>query len=266
MADYSNICDLYDKHLGAVLFEPYAKDLAKHIAGKVSEGAILEMACGTGILTELLRTHLNDDIALTATDISQSMLDYAQGKLDKLENVEWHRADMANLPFKDETFTAAVCQFGLMFVENKHQAFKEIHRVLTQGGTLTFSVWDSLENNPPIQIAHEIVEKLFVENPPQFFKEPYAYHDIDAIKEVLMSSGFENIEIEILQLEACSDSVDSFAVGLIEGSPILDEIQERGTTTSTKFIIDKLSTALHQHGGSPFSSTTQAIIVTAQAK
>ncbi len=47
----------YDRYLGPVLFEPYARDLAGRV--DVGEGArVLELACGTGILTRRLRERL----------------------------------------------------------------------------------------------------------------------------------------------------------------------------------------------------------------
>jgi len=69
--DYAPICDLYERHLGPALFEPYAIDLARRVAD-CTEGAVLEMACGTGILTQQLRTHLKPSVALTATDINRA--------------------------------------------------------------------------------------------------------------------------------------------------------------------------------------------------
>ena len=59
--DYAPGCDLYDRFLGSVLFEPYAIDLASRVAD-LSEGAVLEMACGTGILTEQTETAERDQL------------------------------------------------------------------------------------------------------------------------------------------------------------------------------------------------------------
>lgn len=67
--DYAPICDLYERHLGPALFEPYAIDLAKGVAD-CAEGSVLEMAYGTGIVTRQLRAHLKPTAALTATDIN----------------------------------------------------------------------------------------------------------------------------------------------------------------------------------------------------
>ena len=57
MADQSlqfSIPEVYDSHLGPVMFDPYAENLARRLSGQV-EGAVLEVACGTGILTRQSR-------------------------------------------------------------------------------------------------------------------------------------------------------------------------------------------------------------------
>lgn len=120
--DYAPGCDLYDRFLGSALFEPYAIDLASRVAD-LTEGSVLEMACGTGILTQQLRTRLKPFVALTATDINPGMLNYAQKKLEQLKRIDWRQADIANLTFSDASFDVVLCQFGLMFVPDRNRAF-----------------------------------------------------------------------------------------------------------------------------------------------
>ena len=52
------IPELYDRHLGPVIFEPYAADLARRVTATTGE-SVLEVACGTGILTEQLHARLS---------------------------------------------------------------------------------------------------------------------------------------------------------------------------------------------------------------
>jgi SAM-dependent methyltransferase len=263
--DYAPVCDLYDRHLGPALFEPYAVDLAGRVANDRAEGSVLEMACGTGILTQQLRTQLKPAVSLTATDINPGMLDYAQMKLKSVKGIDWRQGDIANLPFPDASFNAAVCQFGLMFVPDKNRAFREMHRVLVKGGQLTFSVWGCIENNPWGVIAHETVANFFPNNPPQFFKAPFNSHDIDALRGLLTTNGFEQIEIQAIPKECLGNTAKSLAIGLIEGAPVLAEIQERGASPGP--IVDAVTKALARIGGdAPFRSTMQAIAVTARAK
>jgi len=262
--DYAPICDLYERHLGPALFEPYAIDLASRVAD-CAEGSVLEMACGTGIVTRQLRAHLKPTVALTATDINPGMLDYARKRLKDLKEIEWKQADIANLPFPDASFNMAICQFGIMFVPDKDRAFREMRRVLVAGGVLAFSVWDRMENNPWGLIAHETVGGFFPDNPPQFFKAPCSFYDVDVLRSLLTASGFDRIEIHLVPKECSSSTAQSLAIGLIEGAPVLAEIQERGGASGP--IVDAMATALARTGGdNPYRSTMQAIVTTARAK
>jgi len=262
--DYAPVCDLYERHLGSALFEPYAIDLAHRVAAHCKEGSVLEMACGTGIVTRQLRACLKPSVALTVTDINPGMLDYAQRKLNFLEGVLWRQADIANLPFPDASFNVAVCQFGIMFVPDKDRAFREMRRILVAGGLLAFSVWDRMENNPWGIIAHETVGGFFPDNPPQFFKAPCSFYDSTVLRRLLTANGFDKVDIQAVPKTCYSSTARSLAIGLIEGAPVLAEIQERGG--SSEPIVDAVATALAQTGGdNPYRSTMQAIVVTARA-
>ena len=49
----ASIPENYDRYLGPVIFEPFAKDLAERL-GKAPSKNVLETACGTGIVTRHL--------------------------------------------------------------------------------------------------------------------------------------------------------------------------------------------------------------------
>jgi ubiquinone/menaquinone biosynthesis C-methylase UbiE len=103
----------YDRYLGPLLFQPYAEDLATRLAANKT-GSVLELACETGILTRVLRTHLPSKVKLIATDLNEPMFRQAAIKFGKRERVQWLEADACDLPFADGKFNAVVCQFGIM--------------------------------------------------------------------------------------------------------------------------------------------------------
>ena len=262
--DYAPVCDVYDRHLGPALFEPYAIDLAQLVATECTEGSVLEMACGTGIVTRQLRSHLRPTVSLTATDLNPGMLTYAQRTLTGVEDITWQQADIAALPFPDRSFQAGICQFGLMFVPDKDRAFREMRRVLTKDGLLAFSVWDRMEQNPYSMIVHKTVAGFFPDNPPQFFKAPFSFADVDVLRTLLTEHGFGQTEIGSVRKECFSSTAKSLAIGMIEGAPILAEIQARGGSTGP--IVEAVTTAFARIGGeAPFRSTMQAIVVMARA-
>jgi predicted RNA methylase len=63
--------EIYDSHLGPYLFEFAAKDLAGKVKDNIPpDGRVLELACGTGILTYHLRQILPSTVHITATDLN----------------------------------------------------------------------------------------------------------------------------------------------------------------------------------------------------
>ena len=67
----------YDEHLAPHTFAPFARELVARVP-RVPAGPVLELACGTGVVTRPLREHLAPSVALVATDLSPAMLAYAR--------------------------------------------------------------------------------------------------------------------------------------------------------------------------------------------
>jgi SAM-dependent methyltransferase len=258
-----SIPERYDRHLGPVIFEPYAMDLAQKVSVDTT-APVLEIACGSGILTQQLRKHLPATTELVATDLNPPMLDYAQAKLSTDKPIDWRMADAADLPFPAASFAAVACQFGLMFVPDKEAAFREARRVLVENGLFAFNVWGSLADNPFARIAQEIISSFFTSDPPTFFETPFGFNDIEILKRYLNTNDFGQISFEWVELEAYSHSASSFAIGLVQGNPVAITIAERGIPPEP--IITELTNALVQAvGDQPFRSTMKALVVTARA-
>lgn len=92
MMDDSNVLfrgsipENYDRYLGPVLFEPFAKDMADRLQQRKID-CLLEIACGTGIVTRRLRDALPQPAQIVATDLNQDMFRFAQPKFKSSANV-----------------------------------------------------------------------------------------------------------------------------------------------------------------------------------
>jgi len=257
------IPEIYDNHLGPLLFHHYATDLAGRI-NVAAGGRVLETACGTGIATEKLRGVLGDDIAIVATDLNDAMLAVARQRRGDLANVTYQQADALSLPFEDASFDAVACQFGIMFYPDKDAGAREAMRVLKPGGTFAFNVWDSFDKNPAIRIAHETISGFFESDPPTFLELPFGYYHIDPIKTLLGDAGFEAIEIETVTTVVERPSAHHVAVGAVTGNPGIFEIDER-TTADRETVVDAVAQALRDNfGDAPMRAPLQAIVATAQ--
>jgi len=248
----------YDRYLGPVLFEPFARDIAVRLQSEHLKD-VLEIACGTGILMRRLRDSHTPAVRLGATDLNPGMFAFAQGKFGANENVEWQQADASALSFADGSFDAVVCQFGVMFVPDKEAAMRECHRVLRRGGVFLFNVWDSIERNPFGRIAHETIASFFKHDPPTFYELPFGFYEADLIRGLLKKAGFKGIETSLVTLPCRSPSAADFAIGLVRGNPVATAIEERGVDVNQ--VISTVSQKIAETCGSaPVETTMQAFV------
>lgn len=258
-----SIPEYYDSCQGPAWFDKFAADLVARLAVK-PPGDVLEIACGTGIVTKRLRERLQPDVRLVATDISKPMLDYARMKIGSAA-IDWREADACKLPFADASFGAAVCAFGVMFVPDRAAAFHEARRVLREGGTFLFNVWDRIENNPHAQSNSELFESLFPGEPEmQFTRIPYGMHDPALLRQLLDEARFRAVRIETKHIEVHSPNARTIAEGQIRGTPRVLLIEKRGASVDE--VVDKAAAALAEIGGrKPYRSHAQAVVVEARA-
>ena len=245
-----SIPENYDKYLGPVMFDPYAADLVARL--DVPENAtVLEIACGTGIVTRRLRDKLASSTKIVATDLNEAMMDHAKQKFRSDENVEWKTADATELPFADASFDAVVCQFGLMFFPDKPRAAGEVHRVLKPGGRFLFNVWDAIEQNELPNLTHKIVTRYFKDNPPDFYDIPFSYYDRDTLKSLLASAGFNEISVSVVPLPEVAASAEGMAHGFIHGNPLINAINERNAALAPEIEAEVAKSIASQFGDAP---------------
>ena len=250
---------LYDRHLGPMLFEPYAADLVRRLG---PAERVLETAAGTGIVTRALVRAL-PEAAIVATDLNQPMLDRAAQRLDS-PRVAWRPADAGALPFGDGGFDAVVCQFGAMFFPDKPAAFAEARRMLRPGGRFLFSVWDRLAENAVPAAVHEALAALFPDDPPGFMlRSPHGYHDVERIRDDLHAGGFARVAIETVALPGRAPSPADPAVGFCQGSPLRHEIEARAAARLEEVTERVAAAVARRFGTGPIEGKLQAHVVTA---
>lgn len=257
-----SIPENYDRLMGPVFFEPYARD----IAARLPHGAkrVLEIACGTGIVTRALRAELPPDSRLVATDLSDAMVKYAVAHAGA-PGVEFRTADACALPFASGEFDAVVCQFGMMFVSDRRMAYREAKRVLAAGGALIFSVWDGYEANPVSRIAHEVVTRIFPKDPPQFLGVPFGYHDEAAIAKELRALGFAPVTAERVRFPLRVESARDLAAGHATGTPLANALRDRKGVPIERVIDAITEDIVEAHGDHPVMASMRAIVFTAIA-
>ena len=189
---------------------------------------MLEVACGTGIVTERLVRRLAGQGTLVATDLNDAMIAHARARIPADPALEWRQADGTSLPFPDRAFDVVVCEFGLMFFPDKAAGVREAFRVLRPGGVYLFNVWDERERNAATRIAHDTIGTFFPDDPPQFYEVPFNLHDTAAVRGLLAAGGLRRRGVARRWTKVgTSPSAEDAATGLVEGNPVIGAIMAR---------------------------------------
>jgi SAM-dependent methyltransferase len=253
---------IYDRYLVPLIFQSYASDLAARVE-LLGASSLLEVAAGTGAVTREMATRLVDTVQITATDLSQPMLDHAAG-VGTPRPVAWRQADVMDLPFDDDAFDAVVCQFGVMFFPDRPRAFAEIRRVLRPGGTFVFNAWDRVEENELIQTVTGALGALFPDDPPVFVaRVAHGYHDPDVMHDDLRAGGFASpAQIESHEGRSRAASCRLPAIGFCQGTPMRNEIEKRGPSQLEVATSAAAEAIAERFGPSDIDAKMRAYIVT----
>jgi SAM-dependent methyltransferase len=257
------IPELYERLLVPLIFESYARDLAKRVAAAAPRD-VLETAAGTGVLTRAMVASLPASARIVATDLNQPMLDQAEKRQSGNRRIQWRQADALALPFPAESFDIVVCQFGTMFFPDKVAAYKEARRVLRSGGHLIFNVWDRISQNEFADVITQTLAATFPHDPPRFMaRTPHGYHDGEQIRWELAAAGFSDIAIDAVDEKSKAPSARDAALAYCHGTPLRNEIEARDASGLERATAQAAEALARRFGNGPIEGRIRAFAITA---
>jgi ubiquinone/menaquinone biosynthesis C-methylase UbiE len=257
-----DVAAFYNSTLVPLIFEQYADDLAARALALHPE-SVLEIACGTGVVTRALSIALPTTCAISATDLNEAMVAHGE-RVGTSRPVQWRQADVATLPFGDRSFDVVVCQFGVMFFPDRVAAYREIRRVLRPGGTFLFNVWSEIEENDFANVITDALSALYPENPPKFLaRTPYGHGSQAEIEADVRAAGFETCVLHEQGEVSTAASPDIPAIAFCHGTPLRNEIEslepgglERATAAATEALRTR-------YGSGPIEGRISAVVISA---
>ena len=108
------------------------------LAGAGPDGAVLDVACGTGDFLRAFAAVAHPPHRLVGGDFSHGMLREAKrsGKAHRNRRFHWVQADALRLPLASESFTVACCAFGVRNFQDLDAGLREMWRILRTGGRI----------------------------------------------------------------------------------------------------------------------------------
>jgi SAM-dependent methyltransferase len=204
-----------DRFIAPGLLAPWARDLIQRADLQPGE-QVLDVACGTGLVTLLAAPLVGMEGSVVGVDISPAMLGVARAKdAPGGATIEWREGSAVALPCDDQAFDVVLCQQGLQFFPDRPAAVREMARVLKPGGRLCLNVWCDLALNPG-QAAIEAagLRQLGVST----LASAFVLHDPVELTALLVDGGFKDVSVLPLRLEAHFASSDVFVQSMVIGA------------------------------------------------
>jgi len=130
---WDKFAETYDQKVDRLIGRGGRRKLALMLEEEPDPGDILELGCGTGYFTRAIAKKANH---VTATDLSENMVEAAKRNLKDLRNVDIKVENSEAISFPPGSFDTVLMANMLHTLDDPLKALKESHRVLKDGGTL----------------------------------------------------------------------------------------------------------------------------------
>lgn len=124
-------------------FSHYAVDEILACIRSDGRGELLDIGCGSGVVTLAAAKAFGPSSRITGLDLSSEMLAFAGQKAERAglaDRIRFVEGDAEALPFADAAFDSVVSLYAWRHLPNPAAATREAFRVLRPGGTFVLAV------------------------------------------------------------------------------------------------------------------------------
>jgi ubiquinone/menaquinone biosynthesis C-methylase UbiE len=187
-----NAAENYERYFVPTIGMAWANTLLD--AADLRQGdRVLDVACGTGVVTRLTAERVGPDGAVAGLDINPSMLAVARSVPSSGAAIEWHEASAESLPLGDGSFDVVLSSLGLQFVPDKASALREMQRVLAPDGRLAIA---TVGPTPPLfAVLEQALASRVKPEAAGFMRAVFSLHDPQELEKLTSGAGFRDVEV-----------------------------------------------------------------------
>lgn len=195
-----------------------AQDLLLEMAAIQPGEKVLDIACGTGLVSFRAVQQTGASGIVLGTDISDRMIEMATelSREKNINNISFQRMDAEQLDCDDQSFDVVICALGLMYVPDPSKAISEMHRVLKKGGRMVAAVWGERSHCGWAEIFEIVDKRVSSEVCPMFFQLGTG----NLLEMHFQKSGFSQISSRRINTTLNYDSDDAACGAAFEGGPV----------------------------------------------
>lgn len=212
----------YERFFVPAIGGPLAVDLIAEAGLRPGE-RVLDVACGTGVVTRLAAEGVGSRGTVAAVDVNAGMLAVARSlPAPAGASISWYETPAESMPLPDGAFDVVFCQLGLQFIADRAAAVREMHRVTAAGGRVLVTV-------PTPTRFFNVLEDAFAKHIPpgaEFVRMVFSLNDTAAIKQLFRSAGFDDVTVESREKVLNLPSPREFLWQYIQSTPLSGLVAE----------------------------------------
>lgn len=159
---------------------------------------VLDIGCGGGATSLAIAEAVAPDGTVLGIDVSPDLVDATTRRAARagISNVRFLCADAAVATLDQRPYDRLCSRFGSMFFADPVPAFANLRGLLQPGGRIDLAVWGPPEENPWM-LEGMAVARRHLDMPPPVPRAPgpFAFEDLDYLREVLDGAGFQAVDI-----------------------------------------------------------------------
>jgi ubiquinone/menaquinone biosynthesis C-methylase UbiE len=227
----------YERHFVPAIGRPVAAELVAAADLRPGE-RVLDVACGTGIVTRLAAERVGPDGSVAGLDPNPAMLAVAGESFSAEPPPTWHQAHAENMPLEDERYEVVLCGMGLQFFSDRAAGLREIHRVLAPGGRLVANVPGPTP--PPLRAMADALTRHVSPESAGFVNAVFSLHDIEEVRALAEEAGFSRVEVRseetALELGAPGEFLWNYVHSTPLAAPVAKLDAERRAALEREFV------------------------------
>ena len=207
----------YEKYFVPAIGAPVAATLLEK-AGLSAGERVLDVACGTGVVTRLAAQAVGSGGRVAGLDVNAGMLQVARSATPPGVSIGWYETSAEAMPLPDEAFDVVLCQMGLQFIPNKLAALREMRRVLAAGGRMLANL-----PGPTPAVLERMADALARHVDPKlagFVHLVFSLHDGDELRTLVEGAGFRQVDLVTEQVRLRLPSSEQFLWGYVSSTPL----------------------------------------------
>lgn len=179
---------------------------------------VLDVACGTGLVTFRAAELAGVAGAVMATDISEGMVSrlLEEAGARGLAGITAARMDAESLDVPAGAYDVALCALGLMYVPDPVAALRAMLRALRPGGRAVAAVWGARKNCGWAEIFPIVDARVQSDVCPMFFSLGTG----DRLADAFAAAGFTAITTERISTVLHYDCAADACGAAFEGGPV----------------------------------------------